>query len=1225
MTWLARYAEDPTVARIGTALFHSLWQGILVSVATYIAMTAIPRSSPNLRYAALVGTFFILLALPVVSFWTNDPAPLPHPAAVVEAPSLSAPFGEAYGPAEEQDAPDAWSQTQNGSLSTLAGTLSTRSGWLTIGWACGVLLLTVRLIGSVLAVSRLERSGVPLARSFELLTSTLRDVGLRKPVRLLTSTRTQVPSVIGWWKPVILLPACAVSRLSPQQLEAIVIHELIHIRRHDYLINFVQVVGETVLFFHPAIWYISRRLRIEREYCCDAAAAKLCPSHIEYARALLETEVSRASPPRLGIAATAGHLKRRIFHLLEVPIHRADPSACRWGAAALLVAVTGGVLWAKLAEDPVATLAIQRGGEASLSVQVRNATTGEPISGSRVASWHVGGDARAARETDANGRIQIAYPETASAVFFTARHPQFVPRMLTLERKLPKPIPTQVLISLEPAVTVGGTVTSPEGIPLAGAQVSLSVIHPRGPSAAHIVESTVVCDTGGRWRFSEFPSWTESVRIRFDHPEFDARVEEITEAPPLATLKRQAHECQLQRGRALSGRVIDASGNGIANAQIRSVTQPILFPDGHCIGLSAPAISDRRGRFSLTAPTQRNLLQIEKTGFAPELVFLESNAEESSVAAIRLEAARQIRGTVMAGDDPLPGAFVNLVRWRNQCSLRRACLTDADGRFILNDAPTDAIVVRVTHPAYARAREVQFAAHVSEFQVELTTEGEPKVLAFDLEDGQTIRGAAASWPGDRSAEPSPPSARGHTISISANGYHPERVRIPPLPGEPVALRVGLRRSPNVGGVVLSPAGERLEGADLYWFHSKKSARLEDGQMSEDCEPNRVGASSEDGSFVISDPATQGTLVAVHASGVSTLRTPLADGEVTLKLQRWGRVEIHGLSTESFDPAEIRLGATVEDGRMYARAGVSLGSGNAQLPVSIAAIPSPSATLTLAREAALLGVPVRSGQTHRVFLRPHNAHGRFALTSAAGHQREGRLRVESLGDRDENVSPEQTRFVAHFEATSETLFRVWLPWEGRYRISGSLYEVGSRKRPAAFTAVWVDHDFEVPTTGSNSSNSTDLGTLLLQRAKVPRVGARFPSLPAGVGMSSLLGTDGQFVLLYLWDLSSPRSLSLFKELALLRDWSEAERRNGHRTVALTGICVGPALRAPFGWSSPLPERQYFAGDDVADPVRRVLGAFLPGDSILIAPNGEVRAVNDSIRSIRTIVQQELRKP
>ena len=97
-----------------------------------------------------------------------------------------------------------------------------------------------------------------------------------RAIRVAQSAAVQVPSVIGWLRPVVLLPMSALTGLTPGQLESILAHELAHIRRHDYVINVLQSAAEVLLFYHPACWWLSRRMRVEREHCCDDAAIEVC-------------------------------------------------------------------------------------------------------------------------------------------------------------------------------------------------------------------------------------------------------------------------------------------------------------------------------------------------------------------------------------------------------------------------------------------------------------------------------------------------------------------------------------------------------------------------------------------------------------------------------------------------------------------------------------------------------------------------------------------------------------------------------------------------------------------------------------------------------------------------------------------------------------------------------------------------------------------------------------
>jgi hypothetical protein len=170
----------------------------------------------------------------------------------------------------------------------------------------------------------------------ERLNDLRRRFGLSRPVRLLKSALVEVPTVIGWLRPVILLPAASLTGLTPGQLEAILAHELAHVRRFDYLVNAFQCLVETLMFYHPVVWWISRCVREERENCCDDLVIKVCGDRLEYARALATLEEFRAELPQLAFAASGGSLLNRIRRLLGVSDDNQPASARQLGELALL-------------------------------------------------------------------------------------------------------------------------------------------------------------------------------------------------------------------------------------------------------------------------------------------------------------------------------------------------------------------------------------------------------------------------------------------------------------------------------------------------------------------------------------------------------------------------------------------------------------------------------------------------------------------------------------------------------------------------------------------------------------------------------------------------------------------------------------------------------------------------------------------------------------------------
>jgi uncharacterized protein (TIGR03435 family) len=213
-------------------------------------------------------------------------------------------------------------------------------------WTAGVGVLLLRLLGGWWRISRLHRASRAATPSrwtdvAERIAATL---GLSLRVHVVDSPLVDTPTVIGWVKPVILLPVAAVAGLSPSQVEAILAHELAHIRRHDFLVNLLQTFAETILFYHPAVWWLSSRIRTEREHCCDVVALSVCGDAVSYAEALLELESWRTVHSRLAVAATGGTLLTRVRRLLGAPADdrpRAFGTLVVAGIVVLVICVAG--------------------------------------------------------------------------------------------------------------------------------------------------------------------------------------------------------------------------------------------------------------------------------------------------------------------------------------------------------------------------------------------------------------------------------------------------------------------------------------------------------------------------------------------------------------------------------------------------------------------------------------------------------------------------------------------------------------------------------------------------------------------------------------------------------------------------------------------------------------------------------------------------------------------
>ena len=361
----------------GLALLHFVWQGALLALGLALLLRALRSERAGLRYALACGTLLLMAVTPLATFGGlyggSNPATSPKtglepllisetadearsdeaatPSTALTPVSPVASTGEAARPLKLFYAPFA---------SLNVGRVAP---FVTLLWGLGVLFLALRLLGGVWVSARLGRKGrlAPVHYQQRLLELS-RCLGLKKPVRLLESRAVAVPVVAGLLKPVILLPTSALTGLSPLQLEMILAHELAHVRRRDPLVNGLQHLVETALFYHPAVWWVSSVVREEREACCDAVATRLCGDPLAYAETLARLERLRGPGP-LVLAASGGRLKTRIERLLGLRRTPTGSPLVTFGLALGLVGVLG-----------VAGVLAQSGGTADTPPTLRSAS-----------------------------------------------------------------------------------------------------------------------------------------------------------------------------------------------------------------------------------------------------------------------------------------------------------------------------------------------------------------------------------------------------------------------------------------------------------------------------------------------------------------------------------------------------------------------------------------------------------------------------------------------------------------------------------------------------------------------------------------------------------------------------------------------------------------------------------------------------------------------------------
>lgn len=192
---------------------------------------------------------------------------------------------------------------------------------LVAAWAAGVLVLGMRAMIQWLGLQWVKRNARPMDAQWQARLRVLcQRMGVSGGVRLVESAWAEVPLVIGWLKPVIVIPMGLCLRMPAEQLELVIVHELAHLRRFDHVVNLLQVVLETVLFYHPVVHWISRCVREDREQCCDDLVTRSGGDRRTYARALLALEEARVPPTRLALAASGGVLLQRVERVvLDTP------------------------------------------------------------------------------------------------------------------------------------------------------------------------------------------------------------------------------------------------------------------------------------------------------------------------------------------------------------------------------------------------------------------------------------------------------------------------------------------------------------------------------------------------------------------------------------------------------------------------------------------------------------------------------------------------------------------------------------------------------------------------------------------------------------------------------------------------------------------------------------------------------------------------------------------
>jgi len=578
--------------------------------------------------------------------------------------------------------------------------------WIVVIYAAGVALMLTRLIVASIRANRLGAQAVLITEGplVEALRTLAQQWSMKVVPALARAEQIVVPKVVGIARPTILLPASAISGLSTDELEMILAHELAHVRRFDMWVNLLQRCAEAVLFFNPALWYLSRRISTLREYCCDemtcripSASTSVFESRVHYATALLRIAelAKRTTAPHCDLSSLAAsgkspsEIRRRVARLFGEPL-REPLRVSRTGVFTLLALGVTLAMVSLVSTSTAQTEAEVKSENKPASKPAPLSTTkaaketkrphtfqlnivdpaGKPVPNASVearinpaitaeqilrGSFDRAGTYGSFVKTDEKGVLKLTFPQRLKRFNFSIKQPGYTPYWAGWS---PSKHPEEFTAKLDAAWTVGGVVVDDAGQPIEGARIKPSVDFKKRPgdNSKMGVGTQITTDAKGQWRFPHIPASKPSVYIAVNHPEFSPWRDRLARNEfEVKENQTPAGRIVLDRGLAITGSVTDENGKPVPGALVRTKFMNDL----------RKTTTDEQGVYLLTGCEPRlTRVVVSAKGRAPEVQEVRVDPEMQPVDFV-LKPGGKIRIRVVDEQGKgLPKARILFQRWR---------------------------------------------------------------------------------------------------------------------------------------------------------------------------------------------------------------------------------------------------------------------------------------------------------------------------------------------------------------------------------------------------------------------------------------------------------------------------------------------------------------------------------------------------------------------------------